>query len=100
MSSSVKHMGIAAPSHPINIGDDRNQLFPLLELLSFSETPQDDRTFFPKTSEYTKDYASQQMPRTPTIIVLISPNKTHAAFNYMIQAPITSSAPEQISHHH
>jgi hypothetical protein len=99
MSSSVEHTGMAAPSHPINIGDDRNRLFPLPESLSFGETPRDDRTFFPETSEYTKDYASQQMPRTPTTTALVSPNKTHAAFNYMIQAPITSSAPEQISHH-
>ncbi|PKX94826.1 uncharacterized protein P174DRAFT_458455 [Aspergillus novofumigatus IBT 16806] len=34
---------------------------------------------------YTKDYALQQMLGTPVIIVLISPNETPAAFNYMIQ---------------
>jgi hypothetical protein len=100
MSISVEHTGMAAPSHPMNIGDDRNQLFPLPESLSFGKTPRDDQTFFPKTSEYTKDYASQQMPRTPATTALVSPNETHAAFNYTIQAPITSSALEQISHHH
>jgi hypothetical protein len=99
MSSSVKHTGMAAPSRPMNMGDDRNQLFPLPESLSFSKTPRDDRTFFPTTSEYTEDYASQRMPRTLATTALLSPNETHAAFNYMAQAPITSSASEQISNH-
>jgi hypothetical protein len=99
MSSSVEHMGMAAPSRPMNMGDDRHQLFPLPESLSFGETPRDDRTFFPTTSEYTEDYASQQMLRTPATAALVSPNETSAAFDYMTQAPITSSAPEQISHH-
>ncbi|KAH3464764.1 hypothetical protein KXV78_009353 [Aspergillus fumigatus] len=99
MSSSVEHMGMAAPSRPMNMGDDRNQLFPLPEPLSFGETPRDDQTFFPTTSEYTEDYASQQMPGTPAITVLASPDETPAAPDYMTQAPTTSSAPEQISHH-
>jgi hypothetical protein len=99
MSSSVEHTSMAAPSRPMNMGDDRKQLFPLLESLSFGETPPDDRTFFPTTSEDTEDYASQQMPRTPATTAFVSPNETHAAFNYMTQAPITSSPPEQISHH-
>jgi hypothetical protein len=99
MSSSVEHMGMAAPSRPMNMGDDRNQLFPLPESLSFGETPRDDQTFFPTTSEYTEDYASQQMLGTPATTVLVSPDETPAAFDYMTQAPITSSAPEQISHH-
>jgi hypothetical protein len=60
MLSSVEHMGMAAPSRLMNMGDDRNQLFPLPESLSFGETPWDDQTFFPTTSEYTEDYASQQ----------------------------------------
>jgi hypothetical protein len=55
----VEHMGMAALSRPMNIGDDRNQLFPLPELLSFGKTPWDDQTFFLETSEYTKDYALQ-----------------------------------------
>jgi hypothetical protein len=42
MSSSVEYTGMAAPSCLINIGDDRNQLFPLPEWLSFSETTWDD----------------------------------------------------------
>jgi hypothetical protein len=67
--------------------------------LSFSKTPRDDRTFFPTTSEYTEYYASQQMLRTPETTALVSPNETHAAFDYMTKAPITSSAPEQIRHH-
>jgi hypothetical protein len=99
MSSSVEHMGMAAPSRLMNMGDDRNQLSPLPESSSFSETPRDDQTFFPMTSEYTEDYASQQMLGTPATMVLISPNETPAAFDYMTQAPISSSAPEQISHH-
>ncbi|GIJ92734.1 hypothetical protein Asppvi_002012 [Aspergillus pseudoviridinutans] len=98
-SSSVKHTGMAAPSCPINMGDDRNQLFPLPESLRFGKTPRDDRTFFPTTSEDTEDYASQQMPRTLATTALLSPNETHAAFNYMTQAPITSPASEQISNH-
>ncbi|KAF4152687.1 hypothetical protein CNMCM6069_001789 [Aspergillus lentulus] len=99
MSSSVEHMGMAAPSRPMNMGDDRNQLFPLPESLSFGEAPRDDRTFFPTASEYTEDYASQQMLRTPATTALVSPNETPAAFDYITQAPITSSAPDQISHH-
>jgi hypothetical protein len=27
MSSSVEHTGMAAPSRPMNMGDDRNQFF-------------------------------------------------------------------------
>ncbi|GFF76820.1 hypothetical protein IFM62136_09415 [Aspergillus lentulus] len=89
MSSAVEHMGMAAPSQT-NMGDNRNQLFPLPESLSFGETPQDDRTFFPTTSEYTEDYASQQMLRTPATTALVGPNETRASFDYMTQAPITS----------
>jgi hypothetical protein len=99
MSSSDEHMGMAAPSRPMNMGDDRNQVFPLPESLSFGETPRDDGTFFSTTSEYTEDYASQQMPRTPATTALVSPNEKYAAFDYMTQESITSSAPEQISHH-
>jgi hypothetical protein len=99
MLNSVKYIGMAAPSRPMNMGDDRNQLFPLLEWLSFGETPGDDRIFFPTTSKYTEDYASQQMPRTPATTALVSTNETHATFNYMTQESITSSSPEQISHH-
>jgi hypothetical protein len=80
------------------MGDDRNQLFPLPEWLSFGETPWVGRTLFPMTSKYTKDYASQQMPRTPATTVLVSTNETHAALGYMTQESITSSL-EQISHH-
>ncbi|KAH2165451.1 hypothetical protein KXV55_006213 [Aspergillus fumigatus] len=98
MSSSVEHTGMAAPSRPMNMGDDRNQLFPLPEWLSFGETPRVGRTLFPTTSKYTEDYASQQMPRTPATTALVSTNETHAAFGYMTQESITSS-PEQISHH-
>ncbi|PKX96281.1 uncharacterized protein P174DRAFT_457091 [Aspergillus novofumigatus IBT 16806] len=47
--------------------------------LSFSKTPQDNQTFFPTTS------------KTPVITALVSPNETPAAFNYITQAPITSS---------
>ncbi|KAF4218227.1 hypothetical protein CNMCM6805_000651 [Aspergillus fumigatiaffinis] len=99
MSSSVEYTGMAAPSCLMNIGDDRNQLFPLPEWSSFGETTRDDQTFFPTTSEYTEDYASEQMPRTPATTGLVSPNETYAAFDYMTQESITSSAPEQISHH-
>ncbi|KAH1912482.1 hypothetical protein KXW47_007892, partial [Aspergillus fumigatus] len=99
MSSSVEHTGMAAPSHPMNVGDDRNQLFPLPEWPSLGETPQDDRTFFPTTSKYTKDYASQQMPRTPATTALVNPNETHAALNYLTQESTTSSALDQISYH-
>ncbi|KAH2461412.1 hypothetical protein KXV71_005361 [Aspergillus fumigatus] len=99
VSNSVEHTGMAAPSCLMNMGDDRNQLFPLPEWLSFGETPQDDRIFFPTTSKYTEDYASQQMPRTPATTALVSTNETHAAFDYMTQESITSSSPEQISHH-
>ncbi|KAH1663040.1 hypothetical protein KXX46_006055 [Aspergillus fumigatus] len=99
MSSSVELTGMAAPSHPKNMGDDRNQLFPLPEWPSLSETPQDDQTFFPTTSTYTKDDASQQMPRTPITTALVNPNETHATFNYLTQESITSSALEQISYH-
>jgi hypothetical protein len=99
MSGSDEHMGMAAPSHPMNMGDDRNQVFPLPKSLSFGETPQDDGTFFSTTSEYTKDYASQQMPRTPATTALVSPNEKYAAFDYITQESITSSSPEQISHH-
>jgi hypothetical protein len=91
---SDEHMGMAAPSHLMIIGDDRNQVFPLPKLLSFGKTPQDDGTFFSTTSKYTKDYASQQMPRTPVITALVSPNEKYAAFDYMIQESITSSALE------
>jgi hypothetical protein len=59
MLSSDEYMGMVALSWLMNIGDDRNQLFPLLEWLSFGETPQDDWIFFPTTSKYTKDYALQ-----------------------------------------
>jgi hypothetical protein len=82
MSSSVEYTGMAAPSCLINIGDDRNQLFPLPEWLSFGETTRDDQTFFPITSKYAKDYASQQMPRTPTTTALVSPNKIYTMFDY------------------
>jgi hypothetical protein len=99
MSSSVEHMGMTAPSRRVNIGDDRNQLFPLPESLSFGETPRENWAFFPTTSEYTEVYASQQMLRTPATTALVSPNGTRAAFDYTTQAPIASSAPEQISHH-
>ncbi|KAF4221633.1 hypothetical protein CNMCM6457_001784 [Aspergillus fumigatiaffinis] len=99
MSSSVEYTGMAAPSRLMNIGDGRNQLFPLPEWSSFGETTWDDQTFFPTTPEYTEDYASQQMPRTPATTALVSPNETYAAFDYMTQESITSSAPEQISHH-
>ncbi|EDP47809.1 conserved hypothetical protein [Aspergillus fumigatus A1163] len=98
MSSSVEHTGMAAPSRPMNMGEDRNQLFPLPEWLSFGETRRDDRTFFPTTSKYTEDYASQQMPKTPVTTALVSANETHAAFDHMTQESITS-CPEQISHH-
>ncbi|GFF98645.1 hypothetical protein IFM53868_09894 [Aspergillus udagawae] len=100
MSSSVEHTGMAAPSHPMNMGDDRNKLFPLPEWPSFGETPRDGRTFFPTTSKYTEDYASQQMPRTPATTARVNPNETHAAFDYMTQESITSSALEQISYHY
>ncbi|GFF28542.1 hypothetical protein IFM61606_10179 [Aspergillus udagawae] len=99
MSSSVEHTGMAAPSHPMNMGDDRNKLFPLPEWPSFGETPRDGRTFFPTTSKYTEDYASQQMPRTPATTARVNPNETHAAFDYMTQESITSSTLEQISYH-
>jgi hypothetical protein len=99
MSSSVEYTGMAAPSRLMNIGDDRNQLFPLPEWSSFGETTRDDQTFFPTTSEYAEDYASQQMPRTPATTALVSPNETYAVFDYSTQESITSSAPEQISHH-
>ncbi|EAL91127.1 DUF2841 domain-containing protein [Aspergillus fumigatus Af293] len=99
MSNSAEHTGMAAPSRPMNMGGDRNQLFPLPEWPSFGETPQDDRIFFPTTSKYTEDYASQQMPRTPATTALVSTNETHAAFDYMTQESITSSSPEQTSHH-
>ncbi|KAH1452265.1 hypothetical protein KXW57_003988 [Aspergillus fumigatus] len=99
MSSSVERAGMAATSRPMNMGDDRNQLFPFPESLSFGKTPRDDRTFFPTTSEYTEDYASQQTLRTPVTTALVGPNETRAAFDYMTQALITYSAPEQISHH-
>jgi hypothetical protein len=99
MSSSVGHMCMAATSRPMDMGDDRNQLFSLPESSGFGETPRDDRSFFPTTSEYTEYYASQQMLRTPETTALVSPIETSAAFDYMTQAPITSG-PEQISHHH
>lgn len=98
MSSPVEHMSMAGPSRPMNMGDDRNQLFPLPESLGFGETPRDNRTFFPTTSEYTEDYASHQMRRTPVTTAIVSPNETSTAFDYLTQAPITS-APEPISHH-
>ncbi|KAH1714984.1 hypothetical protein KXV29_001724 [Aspergillus fumigatus] len=99
MSNSAEHTGMTAPRRPMNMEDCRNRLFPLPEWLSFSETPGDDQIFFSTTSKYTEDYASQQMPRTPTTTALVSTNDTHAAFNYMTQESITSSSPEQISHH-
>jgi hypothetical protein len=99
MSNSVEHTGMVAPSRPMNMGDDRNRLFPLPEWLSFGETPRHDRIFFSTTSKYTEDYASQQMPRTPATTALVSTDETHAAFDYMTQESITSSSLEQISHH-
>ncbi|KAH2221182.1 hypothetical protein KXW71_002110 [Aspergillus fumigatus] len=99
MLSSVEYMGMAAPIRAKNMGDDRNQLFSLPEWLSSGETPRADRTLLPTTSEFTEDYASQQMPRTRTTTAPVSPNETHAAFDYMTQESITSSSPEQISHH-
>jgi hypothetical protein len=59
MLSLDEYIGMAALSWLMNIRDDRNQLFPLLEWLSFGKTPQDNQIFFPTTSKYTKDYTLQ-----------------------------------------
>ncbi|GIJ86936.1 hypothetical protein Asppvi_005835 [Aspergillus pseudoviridinutans] len=99
MLSSVEYMGMAAPIRPKDMGDDRNQLFSLPEWLSSGETPWADQTLLPTTSEFTKDYASQQMPRTHATTAPVSPNEMHAAFDYMTQESITSSTPEQTSPH-
>ncbi|EAW12825.1 uncharacterized protein ACLA_012530 [Aspergillus clavatus NRRL 1] len=100
VTTSVEQMAMPAPSRPLQLGVDRNQLFPLPESLSFGEVPRDDRAFFQAASEFPEDFSSQPMLRNPATTSLVGSNDSAATFDYLSQTSMPSStAPEAISHH-
>ncbi|RAL02124.1 uncharacterized protein BO80DRAFT_40179 [Aspergillus ibericus CBS 121593] len=78
-------------SRPMPMGEERDQLFPLPESLSFGEPARHDGTFFAPSSDYHGDY-SNALIEPPTTPAMITPTEQTASYDFLTQAPFPDAS--------
>ncbi|KAF7591253.1 hypothetical protein BBP40_001814 [Aspergillus hancockii] len=86
-TSSVD-MTIGGHGRSLHMGDDRSQLFPLPESLSFGEQSGHERPYY-GNAEYPDEY-SHPILKTPVTSGMVTPNEQPNAFDYL-GAPFSAS---------
>ncbi|PWY72893.1 kinesin [Aspergillus heteromorphus CBS 117.55] len=93
--TNLDAMTMPAP-RPMPLADDRTQLYPMPETLSFGEPSRNDRQYYTSLPDYSTDYSHPIKP--PSTPELTTPTEQHASsYDYLTHAPFSN--PATADHH-